>query len=196
MDKTMKEAFCTYEQALKLKVLGFDWECYEFWDLDFCTDGIPMKIRKTRSKPKVCVVSERNSMLERMGSPLITAPTLACAQKWIRDIKRLSVQVSFNPGKEDWYCCIVNMDSSYNIFSKFGYMSYEKALSEGISEALKRIESSQTSSILFRHYGKCNICGKQSDTLIPIATEELVCPECIKSNKFYRKTNDETPIVT
>lgn len=87
------EDFVTYEIAQALKKAGFDWPCYTFWSLDFCADGTPTKIRKTSAEPKVCVVSERNSILEQMGSELITAPLMAEAQKWLRNEKGATIVI-------------------------------------------------------------------------------------------------------
>lgn len=86
--------YCSYELSVKLKKMGFDLECYEFWSLDFCPDGTPVKIRKSQNQPKSCVVSERNSILEQIGSDLITAPTLAKAQKWLREKHHFHIHVA------------------------------------------------------------------------------------------------------
>ncbi len=87
------EDFVTYAQAVKLKECGFDWPCYEFWDNSFCLDGTPVKIRKSISEPKICVMSECNSMLDKMGCGLITAPSLSQAAKWLREVKGIYIEV-------------------------------------------------------------------------------------------------------
>lgn len=154
----MREDFVTYEQAQTLKSLGFDWACYEFWDTSFCTDGVPVKIRRTTHEPKVCVVSERNSFLEKVGSDLITAPTLATVQKWLREEKKVSVEarVSNEPNAflndmdAIYFPSIITLSGSQikfglwnqNLYEgeKKWYDTYEEALSEAISYTLSILQ--------------------------------------------------------
>ena len=149
------DEFCTYEQALKLKEVGFDWECYEFWSTDFYKDGTPAKIRKTKSKPKACVISEHNSMLDKMDSDLITAPTQAVAMRWLREVHRLYVGICPFIPFERWKFYIDDLNQQVNPYTgdlntrcdedqqeeydEIMYESYESALSAGIDAALKLI---------------------------------------------------------
>lgn len=135
------ETYVTYEQAVKLKELGFDWECYEFWDTTFCTDGTPVKIRKTKHNPKVCVMSECNSMLEEMGSDLITAPTMAVAARWLRETKGIDIELRvYIVGKCREYRPYVMPPKETDYIAYPPYPTYELALSTGIDETLKLLE--------------------------------------------------------
>lgn len=144
-----KEDFVSYETAVKLKELGFDWECHEFWDTSFCVDGTPTKIRYVYGDHKfnVCVVSERNSMLEQMGSEYITAPTMAKAQKWLREIKGIAINVvAHDGGKYNWedvYLPNATEFVGYIHPDIKQYETYEAALSAGIEAALKLIEEGE-----------------------------------------------------
>ncbi len=140
-----KEDFCSYELSLKLKEAGFNWECYEFWDTHFSDDGTPIKIRKTQSEPKVCVMSECNSILDYIGSDLITAPTLAKAAKWLRDEHGidLDIVVRYTPiNKSKLYAVNIGCieDDVVNHIYLFERGDYKIALSDGICEALKQIK--------------------------------------------------------
>lgn len=135
------EDFCTYDQAVRLKEIGFDWECYEFWSKDFCTDGIPTKIRRTKTEPNVCVMSECNSMLDKIGSDLITAPTLALAQKWLRETKHINVYPEINCLKK-WFATAVDMERNEDlIWDRIMFNSYESALSAGIDAVLELVQA-------------------------------------------------------
>ncbi len=134
------EDYVAYQQAVMLKECGFDWPCYEFWDNSFCLDGTPVKIRKSKSGPKICVMSECNSMLDKMGCGLITAPSLAKAAKWLREVKGIAInivahdggiyeyEVVFLPNAEEY-----DDDIDRSPFRR----TYEEALSEGIDAVLR-----------------------------------------------------------
>ncbi len=130
-----KEDFVTYETAAKLKELGFDWECYEFWDTSISDEGTPIKIRKTTQEPRTCVMSERNSILESMGCELITAPTMAKAQKWLREVHNWHISV--NPEYDGtWYYHICPIGGALEE-GDVDFPTYESALSAGITAALE-----------------------------------------------------------
>ncbi|MCM1356450.1 MAG: hypothetical protein NC212_08605 [Staphylococcus sp.] len=138
------EDFVTYEIAVKLKELGFDWECYEFWDTSFCDDGTPVKTRRVKHEPKICVMAERNSILESMGSELITAPTIAKVQKWLREVHSISVEPLYNMVRQ-WNVIVCEIDNfGEALWAKIGLDTYESALSAGIEAALKLIEIDKT----------------------------------------------------
>ena len=102
------EDFVTYEQAVKLKRLGFKEEClyyYDEYDTIFanCDDGdvsVDDLYYSYNSKP----------------SKLCDAPTLAQAQKWFREKKNLSIEPCFyrRDCKDDkhWFCGITDCASS------------------------------------------------------------------------------------
>lgn len=152
--KTMnKEDFVSHEIAVKLKELGFDWECYEFWDTSISDEGTPIKIRNTTQEPRTCVISERNSILESMGCELITAPTMAKAQKWLREIVGIYVGVNTAIQIRKWQFYLDDLNQHINPhdgelltrcpedmqdeYDKEYFDTYESALSAGITAALE-----------------------------------------------------------
>lgn len=149
------EDYCSYQTSQALKKAGFDWPCYEYWDVHFCTDGTPIKTRHVHGdhKFRVCVMSERNSVLEDMGSDLITAPTLAQAQKWLIT-KGIFVEVGcFGKFDSNKYFCKDIIYWSYELVNTITgddigdnedvFEGYEAALSAGIEAALKLIEEGE-----------------------------------------------------
>lgn len=134
-----KEGFCTYEQAKLLKLIGFDWECYEMWTKDFADDGTPVKIRKSQ-QVKPMVMSASNSFLKSCGSKDISAPTLAKAANWLREEFGIDLVVSprFNSITGErigyfWYWAQRTDVSDRTII----FPSHDKALTAGLSVVLE-----------------------------------------------------------
>lgn len=119
------EDYVTYEQAVLLKELGFDWKCYTFyhWD-DWC--GLSHS-----------GVSENHNMFEKC----ISAPTLAQAQKWLMNEKGIAIGIipSYDIQDDGTY----HWKYWYKIYSSVGKLLYtemaevyEHALECAISDAL------------------------------------------------------------
>ena len=88
------EDFVTYEQALKLKELGFNEPCYNFWSLE--PDGKPFIITSTLGDVRSSDLKGRD----------VTAPFLWQAQKWLREVKNRIVLPTCNLDYENghsWY---------------------------------------------------------------------------------------------
>lgn len=72
----MEKEFIPYEQALALKELGFDEECFSY----------VKHLGYDSSKEKVRVLSEvSRSQIEDMGLPLLKIPTFSQAFRWFRE---------------------------------------------------------------------------------------------------------------
>ena len=137
----MKEDFCTYSQAVRLKKLGFDWECIAEYGVE--PDGKPILIGST-------AFVFRNP--EEKGRD-VTAPSLSQATKWLRDVRGLIVccEPRFYRGRRPLmgydYHLYNKEDGSYShIASKEVYDTYEAALSAGLDAALKLLEENSSSN--------------------------------------------------
>lgn len=79
----VQDNFVTYEQAISLRELGFDWKCFGFYlydnELNF---GGPR---------------DYNFIV---GNDHISAPTLSQTQKWFREVKGIDVHYSY--GRKKW----------------------------------------------------------------------------------------------
>lgn len=133
----MNEDFVTYEQALKLKELGFDWEC------DYCCEDN----RELLGTINVINVHEFYHLTGVKLDNALPAPTLAQAAKWLRDVKGIIICIEprFYKNKRplvgyDYH--LFNKDDGWysDIESKTVYDTYEEALSEAISKALEILE--------------------------------------------------------
>ena len=127
----MKEEYVTYEQAVKLKELGFDGNglknyihqgYYKFANgyispIKHDGDGILVQFRKEDAEK-------------------IPAPRLDQAQKWLREVKGIHVEPHFQYGTI--FKVVIQSETKYlyKIIEK-GYESYELALSAGIDAALE-----------------------------------------------------------
>lgn len=150
--------FVTYEQAVKLKELGFDWGCTYFYDedkkltagyADISGDG-GFDDYELSVIDLTCSVN--NNCLYR---DIFDAPTLAQAAKWLREVKGIIIVCTPEVDEYDFndyvrkfitgqWCYELwrNGDEHWNSTEKL-YPTYETALSAGIDTALKLIENKQ-----------------------------------------------------
>lgn len=124
--------YCSYELSKALKTAGFDEECREFYtpkgDLGSATDA-----------------DDFNSLgAQYQGewfSNTISAPTLAHAQKWLREKKKMHCQVILNGVRSMFFWQVREIVSNGRYAdSKRQYDVYEDAMSDCIASALELIE--------------------------------------------------------
>lgn len=114
------EDYVTYEQAVKLKELGFDgfddkWDC-DYWY--YCSYDNP-------NEP----IFERREITDSYDvEKSWYAPTLALAQKWLREVKQVYLFVTMEDSHYYWY-----IGKEFQIGS---CESYEQSLSAGINRAI------------------------------------------------------------
>lgn len=142
-----KDLYCTYDQAVALKELGFDFMCYETWKQGITDDCTCVKVRHHTMKEGL--ISACNSELARAGTNEITTPSLAMAAKWLREFKNIEVVVEsrFSNYKNIGYDWVIFDDFSGDYalraplpFSK----TYEEALSSCITEAIKLVKENSS----------------------------------------------------
>ena len=115
-----QEDFVTYEQADQLGDIGFDWECDYLYDED---------------KELIKYDCFQNFYDEQLYSNCIPAPTLAQAQKWLREIKQIYLFVTMENSYYYWY-----IGKEFQIGNS---KSYEEALSAGIDKAIEILNQYQ-----------------------------------------------------
>lgn len=122
------EDFVTYEQAVKLKELGFDWKCnHSYYG------------RRSKGLIEFCTYYDFN---KNGGPNECSAPTLSQAQKWLREVKGIHIEIkyTFNPQYEPWIGKLViigDQPEPNTIINTDTCDSYEEALLEGIGRALE-----------------------------------------------------------
>ena len=133
------EDFVTYEQAQQLKELGFDWECYQFYNADknlwsYTSIGYGDDCRDWNDKDYAAI-----------GNSECSAPTLSQVQKWFREIHGIdidseSVYYRLDTGNKIMYGLRIGIQRTFQKEFYLNYDSYNEALSKGITHALKFIQ--------------------------------------------------------
>ena len=134
------EDYVTFEQAQRVKELGFDWKCNHYYqDND---KSFHQNFYENHSKHSRMRYKEDNTFIK---VTLCSAPTLSQAQKWLREVKKEHIIVCL----DRW---VTNKPYRFDLYQEFGeelygqcvvndFQTYEEALSAGISAALKSIEN-------------------------------------------------------
>lgn len=141
------EDFVSYEIAVKLKKLGFDWPCYHFYQ---CYDDGRHKLHRNCCKGNLNILDRNVEIFLKTGF-VYSAPTLTQAQKWLRE-RGLCVSVYPSPFSED-----IDGEYAYKVYQFKDYeewndpcaeyaKDYNSALSAGIETALKLIENNKNHS--------------------------------------------------
>lgn len=144
------EDFVTYEQAVALKVLGFKEECFYHYNYNNQDNVTPNNdiSHLAISANDFKISYNELGFYDRI---CYDAPTLAQAQAWLRNEKKISVE-PWSCYTGGWNCTIKILpeEINYNITSKPSdnwldidkdYNSYEEALSDGITECFKCLEN-------------------------------------------------------
>ena len=140
METANHEYYVSLEVAKLLKEAGFDWECKTWtqWHLPVIEDGDSPGLIERGTDPKYTMpISET-----------YPRPTLAVAQKWLREVKGWDVFVRelerHKKQKEDgaweypYFCELHDKHGKYDTFAGYtdGFYKYEEAQEEGIQHCL------------------------------------------------------------
>lgn len=139
------EEFVTYEQSVKLKELGFDEMCNHYYENGKLYEGFVDEDEDPDPdiNPDYPTAYGNYNFMKQTFS----APTLAQAQKWLREVQGIIICVGprFYKNKRpirgyDYY--LFDKDDGYysHIESEAVYDTYEESLSEGINKALELIK--------------------------------------------------------
>ena len=127
------EDFVTYEQAVKLKSLGFDWFCNHYYD----------KSEEIGEYNDSSFSNYDNFNSIDFVEGIVSAPTLSQAQKWLREVKKIYVfsHIIGNPPRDKCkYYWKVETNNSRTVDSSSItelFLTYEEALSAGIGRAIE-----------------------------------------------------------
>ena len=133
----MNEDYCSYELSKALKAAGFDEPCDHY----YCAFDNETDVRFWSIHP----AQSHNGFVNPKDKVIAAAPTLAHAQKWLRE-KGIAVSVQANEIQgELWYSAdiITTKGVSELVDGGFDYMGYEAALSAGIFAALELIKEGE-----------------------------------------------------
>ena len=135
----MNEDYVSYELAVKLKAAGFDEPCHYHYDCDRGSHIIEPNY--TINDGEGCKYITADDLLEDNNAwQYCSAPTLAHAQKWLREKHQISVRVSYISYHKVWFADWLNLDSGEFDDTDATFDTYEEALTEGIRSALELIK--------------------------------------------------------
>lgn len=126
------EDYCSYDLGIDLKVAGFDWPCRHYYTKENAADDeewmMPSDTPKNWNDPH----TERWDFF----IPICSAPTLAVANKWLREVCKVLVEVNcFDTDR--WGVFVCRLKSPLDPIINTGYDTYESALADGIAKALE-----------------------------------------------------------
>ena len=137
----MNQDYCSYELSKALKACGFDEPCDSYYIKDNAPDGtawiVPTTDREDFNADYDCPFCK----------PLCSAPTLAQAQKWLREKMGIAINVIAHDGGACDYDIVFlpnAVDCDYPIDRATFSSTYEEALSEGIESVLELIKKGES----------------------------------------------------
>lgn len=157
------ENYVSLETAKLLKQAGFDWECDSFYGLDVRYKGksinedeeYELKAKGEESKIEHVdggmVYNFYHTNKEGKGFGGYSRPTLAAAQKWLREVKKCHVICDLSsicepPGYSFYIFHFIfdergcyEIDKSYQCTVYEYYLTYEEALEAGLKKCFELI---------------------------------------------------------
>ena len=128
--------YCDYDTCVALKELGFREKCPTYYDTEdnvgllyntqWTSDYMPCQITD-------CLESHNSNTSD--DNSYVDAPNLYEAQKWLREEKKIHIEVLYQPAT--WTCKLYNLKGMEYIKGFTFFVSHEEALLEGIKEAIK-----------------------------------------------------------
>lgn len=132
--------YVDFKTALALKKAGFAEPCDSYYIKDNAPDGtawiVPTTDREDFNADSDCPFCK----------PLCSAPTLAHAQKWLREVKDIAINVIAHDGGKYEYDIVFlpnAVDCDCPIDRATFSRTYEEALSEGIESVLELIKEGE-----------------------------------------------------
>lgn len=117
----------TKKQAIKLKQLGFEWEC-EYWISDN-DEPILGKLENWNG------LNNNEKRLYATSSEIYSAPTVPLAIKWLRDTKGFNIDINYHPNVKKYWLAIYDVDKIINVCNA-RIDSYEQAESDALDFVL------------------------------------------------------------
>lgn len=137
----IEESYVSFDTAKLLKEAGFNVPCRGIYRAYRIGISVFHEYNRKSAKDDLCRNAVDGFQYEYL------APTQALAARWLREVHRIVVDVTFIPpltGGDVWRYFIGNMDDmvwngDYVPSDEF-YRTYEKAIEAGLQEAIKLIK--------------------------------------------------------
>ncbi len=140
-----EDSHITFETAALAKAVGFDWNSKYYFEYQFigghmCHDESTMRTvfegsSATGNRYNIAWADNENRRM-------ISAPKQSVLQKWLREVRNMSVEVESEDSLKSWGCYIIEKDnSSLTVLNKDGdyFNTYEEALEDGLFNALLKL---------------------------------------------------------
>ena len=143
---TDMEDYVTFEQAQRLKKLGFDWKCNHYYQ----DNDQSLHINFYENFNKHSKLNTEDEKLIKVT--LYSAPTMSQAQKWLREKHNTIILVDtyfknykdgdYSKAEFEYVIVYMNFNATRKGSSKDDklFESYEQALSAGIDKALELLK--------------------------------------------------------
>ena len=124
----MKTEFCTYEQSLALKELGFNEPFYTFGNSYYYRNGFFSQAN-----------DDALDYFKRFGDEVVIAPLKQQAFKFFREKYKLhgSTEPPVSNRRDSWGCYIQHTVNMQCVFQNIGYITYEEAESACIDKLIE-----------------------------------------------------------
>lgn len=129
----MNEDYVDYQTALALKKAGFDEPCDHY----YCAFDNETDVRFWSIHP----AQSQNGFVNPKNKVIADAPTLAHAQKWLREVKGLYAYPEINALKK-WFARVIDLNDNEELLMDGAmFNTYEEAQSHAIKCALQFIDN-------------------------------------------------------
>lgn len=128
----IEESYVSFSTAKLLKEAGFDIPCRGIYRTDRTGDYVFREYEHKNTKDDLCWSITDGFQYEYL------APTQALAARWLREVHEIDVMVDVY--NRDYYVCNVYKNKHLMIIRNIVTSSCEKALEEGLCEAIKLIK--------------------------------------------------------
>jgi|LSQA01.1.fsa_nt_gi hypothetical protein len=131
-----KGLYVTYEQAMRLKKLGYDQPEWGFY-YKYCNDNEApaLEMWHPACMDDICCVGSR------YGNVLCAAPLRCKALQWVRNVKNIACSVDVY---QHYYHGVYYYDGEHYVMSTTLYLSYEQAESVLLDAVLTELEKGDT----------------------------------------------------
>jgi len=132
--------YCDYETCVALKELGYNQSSIAFYpcqDITVdCVDSNGDLYEAEYDKESLVLYSSLNLKNNKINK--VQAPTLYEAQKWLREVKKIEVNATYDNVVElHWHWYMKSLINRNQTISMINHDSYESALLKAIKEAVK-----------------------------------------------------------
>lgn len=138
----MNEDFVTYELAVKLKEKGFKEKCIAYYWEKINEHTPSFLVEDNMPEDGLNILDLLSSHNQAEWSPFIDAPTISQVLKWLREEKKIHIEVMFigpTPSRVKYYITNIGGGRSFMDVADEHYETWEQATLAGIEYVLDNL---------------------------------------------------------